>query len=275
MPGSGTGTLSVMGDESGRLDFSEAHYEQGTEEGLRCSICGLAPGDEYFEINRAPACASCRAEIAKLDDPAGRFGRVARATAMGAAGGALGAALWYAVAALFKLEIGLIAIAVGWLVGSGVRRGSGGRGGRGYQVLAAFIAYASIVTTYIPDIYREFASSAAATEGASTAAAGASGGASPADRATPAAPPKAESGSPALGPLAAVTALGLGVVLLYAVAFAAPFLGGLQNAIGLLIIFFALQQAWSLNRKPVFEVQGPFRVSRRTQEERKPEADPA
>jgi hypothetical protein len=53
------------------------------------------------------------------------------------------------VLALSGYEIGIIAIAVGWLVGKGVRWGSGGRGGPLYQALAIGLTYLAIVATYI------------------------------------------------------------------------------------------------------------------------------
>jgi hypothetical protein len=56
----------------------------------------------------------------------------------------------------------------------------------------------------------------------------------------------------------------LGLVILslaiMGLAYAAPFLGLPSNLIGLLIIFFGLQQAWRLNRKLVLKINGPFRV---------------
>jgi hypothetical protein len=48
---------------------------------------------------------------------------------------------------------GIISIAIGWLVGKAVRHGSDGRGGRRYQLLAAFLAYTSICGAYAADIW--------------------------------------------------------------------------------------------------------------------------
>jgi hypothetical protein len=41
------------------------------------------------------------------------------------------------------------------MVGRAVRRGSGGRGGRGYQVLAVFLTYTAIVASYLASALRE------------------------------------------------------------------------------------------------------------------------
>ena len=51
------------------------------------------------------------------------------------------------------------------------------------------------------------------------------------------------------------------VVLIAGVALIAPFLAGAQNFMGILIIGFALYQAWKMNKRPTLAVTGPFRVS--------------
>ena len=107
-----------------------------------------------------------------------------------------------------------IAVVVGLFVGGAVRMGSGHRGGVPYQLLAMFLTYTSIVSTYIPEIVKGFreaeaadAAPAPATAG-NVAAAGAATGESPAAAATPV---------PSMGPLLTVI-MGVAVV---AFAFAA------------------------------------------------------
>jgi hypothetical protein len=56
-------------------------------------------------------------------------------------------------------------------------------------------------------------------------------------------------------PTGLVAVLSVGVLAL-----AYPFLGGIQNVLGILIIGFALYQAWSMNRRVPLAVTGPFRV---------------
>jgi hypothetical protein len=51
------------------------------------------------------------------------------------------------------------------------------------------------------------------------------------------------------------------VVLLFAIAFIAPVLAGLQNIIGLLIIGFALWEAWKINKARQLNFTGPFSVN--------------
>jgi hypothetical protein len=46
----------------------------------------------------------------------------------------------------------------------------------------------------------------------------------------------------------------------FALSLAAPFLGGAQNAIGLLIIGFALWEAGKLNRRRQLAITGPYQL---------------
>lgn len=54
---------------------------------------------------------------------------------------------------------------------------------------------------------------------------------------------------------------GTQLVAAFAIAFAAPFLAGFQNLIGIFIIAIGLYEAWKINRRMPIEITGPFRVS--------------
>ena len=60
-------------------------------------------------------------------------------------------------------------------------------------------------------------------------------------------------------PSGLVAAIAIGVLAL-----AYPFLAGIQNVIGILIIGFALYEAWKLNKRVPLAVSGPFRVETAT-----------
>jgi hypothetical protein len=70
----------------------------------------------------------------------------------GLAGAILGVIVYYIVRAATGYEIGIIAIAVGWLAGKGVSWGSGRRGGPRYQALAIGLTYLGIVATHVPAV---------------------------------------------------------------------------------------------------------------------------
>lgn len=244
------------------LDFDKADFGAPAS-GIECSTCPAKIRDRYFEVNGATVCANCRGLIAEAERPEGGAKRFFLAAVLGVLGGAVGAAAWYAVAELFNLQIGLIALLVGWLVGSGVHRGAQGRGGWRYQLLAAFVTYAAIVTTYIPPIYAELSKSPEAGGPSASAAVDGAGATSPAPNEPPSTAPAASESGPGepISVLGALTGLVLAGALLYAIAFAAPFLMGFENLIGILIIGFAVHQAWRMNARRVFDIKGPFRVA--------------
>ncbi|HWC46470.1 MAG TPA: hypothetical protein VG868_10205, partial [Casimicrobiaceae bacterium] len=90
-----------------------------------------------------------------------RFRRVVKATSLGNLAAIAGSLLYFAVAAMTGREFGLVAIAVGFMVGTAVRRGSGGRRGWAYQTLAIALTYLAIVSTYVPMVVKEFQKDAA------------------------------------------------------------------------------------------------------------------
>lgn len=56
-------------------------------------------------------------------------------------------------------------------------------------------------------------------------------------------------------------AVALAAVFLLALAFAAPFLGGLENIMGLIIIAIGLYEAWKINRAAPLVITGPYRLA--------------
>ena len=100
-------------------------------------------------------CERCKMDLELAATQGTRAGRFLRAAVYGVGAGAVGSGIWYAVRAATGYEVGLIAVAVGFMVGAAVRKGSNGRGGWRYQALAMFLTYASIVSTYVPDIMTE------------------------------------------------------------------------------------------------------------------------
>jgi hypothetical protein len=186
-----------------------------------CGRCQAAIADAYYEVNGHVVCPGCKTALEQTPTGSGAS-RMLRATAFGLGGAILGAGIYYAILAATGYEIGLVAIAVGWLVGLGVHKGSEGRGGWAYQSLAVGLTYLAIVSTYVPFIMK-----AVTADGAGQA-----------------------------------DELAVGVVALLALAAASPFLAGFENVIGILIIGFALYQAWQMNRRVPMTINGPFAVGR-------------
>lgn len=203
-----------------------------------CAFCASPIIDQYFTVNGQVTCTRCVVPVRAHGATGAGLAGVARAIGVGSAAGLVGAAVWWAIRRFASLEIGLIAIGIGHFVGLGVRHGSGGRGGRGFQVLAVALTYFWITANYVPDIVQ----AVMARDGVDAVGEVSGGGA----QATAA-------------PVSARETV-LAVAFVIGIAVAAPFLEGAGNIIGLLIISFGLWQAWKLNAATPIVIEGPFRL---------------
>jgi hypothetical protein len=187
-------------------------------------------------------CPSCAARIqaGQQAPPATALGRAAL---YGAGAALAGAALYAAVAIFLNLQIGIIAIVVGIMVGKAVRAGAQGLGGRPQQILAVLLTYFAITTSYIPVFLYHVAKNPAILHRTAT-------GVSPAS-----ASPQSTR-APRTWMVRAITLL-----LLFA---AAPFFGltaGIGGLITLFIVFIGLQRAWRLTGRSEILVMGPYEAA--------------
>lgn len=203
------------------LQLDHAEFEQPAAAAVTCAQCQQPVGEQYYEAGGRTLCDRCRRQIEADLASGSALGRFVRAALFGSVAGVGGAIVWYAIRKMSNSEWGLIAILVGWMVGTGVRVGARGRGGWPYQLLALLLTYVSIAGNYFPDAFQAFGQPAA-------------------------------NGDVMPGPVRAIAAALL--------ALAAPFLGGFENIIGLLIIGFGLYQAWQMNKHVELRFNGPFRV---------------
>ncbi|MBI3271632.1 MAG: hypothetical protein HYZ53_21760 [Planctomycetes bacterium] len=243
--------------DAGGLQFDRAEAkgaEPQQRPGVPCAGCKRTILDAYFEVRGKTVCARCREVILHSVTGGSAGKRFALATLFGIGAGVLGAGLYYAVLAITGYELGLVAIVVGLLVGSAVRKGSEGRGGWPYQLLAACITYCAIVSTYVPFILKELHKSRPSNaDGAGPTGKGAAGGATAAPAGDT---PEAED-----RPIVHAGKLLLGLLLSFARAFAMPIRAGFQNFMIWIIIGIALYEAWRLNQHIPLVFTGPFRVS--------------
>lgn len=244
--------------EQGGMQFDQAELGGEGERGFECGFCQAPLVASYFELNGQPSCEACRYKVeAELAVRPGMSGFL-RAAMAGVGAAVVGAGIYYAVLALSGYEVGLVAIVVGVLVGRAVRWGSKGRGGRAYQALAVGLTYLAIVSTYIPMIIQEIGKE----EPAGVEQAAATG--DPAPKAVPAAGP-GEAAVPAGGPAVEEMGVGgffLGLGALVFLAAALPFLAGIENIMGIIIIGVGVYEAWRVNKRLVLSVAGPFEIGR-------------
>ncbi len=238
-----------MADTAGEagLQFDQAEVKELGGGGVSCGFCKQPIPAEYHQVNQMAACGACRRMVeASLAQRPGAAGFL-KALAAGGGAAAAGALVWFLIAKLAHMELGIIAIAVGFAVGRAVRWGTGGRGGWLYQLLAIVLTYLAIVTSYMPDLADGLARSVQENGSRVTQAA-------PGDGAAPAV---SQTQAPqTAGPIPARL-----WVLVFVLACAAPFLMGASNFMGWIIIGIALYEAWKINRRAAALVTGPYAVT--------------
>jgi len=234
------------------LQFDTAEFGQPAVMG--CSSCGQSITTEYYALNGATLCGTCRAAAA------GETGTpVSRALRAGFAGGAAafaGGLLYFLVVWLFSLEIGLIAIAVGFAVGIAVKWGSYGRGGAFYQAMAMSLTYLAIVASLMAAGLVQIVSERPDKESTPADASTATSVAGPVSSAPDGASLKAGTDSSETEPT--VSGFLIGLVMLFGVMLAMPFLAGIENIIGIIIIAIGVYEAWKINKRPA--ITGPHPV---------------
>lgn len=116
-----------------------------------CAHCQRALTEAYFTVGTAMFCPACREALAAELQGGSRAGRAAKALALGLGAAVLGAVVYALVRHFTDIEFGLLYAAVGWFVGTAVRRGSGGmRGGWFYQAMAMALTWLAISLSCIP-----------------------------------------------------------------------------------------------------------------------------
>jgi hypothetical protein len=270
----------------GSLDFERA--DKASHSASACAQCATPITDRYFTLGSHVLCESCHLAFQNAKAPGNAASRFFGATALGTVAAAIGCALWMLVTGLTGYEIGLIAIAVGYLVGMAVHIGARRVGGVAYQLLAVFLTYSAVVMTYVPMIANEIMAneglqqevptflpddSQAAPSGDSqttlsndsqTAPSGDSQTALSNDWTADDTANSAPSTSTREDVEPPVTRPGMDELAAWVaaipIAYMLPFLMGFENAIGILIIGFALWQAFRMNARAKIELQGPFRL---------------
>jgi hypothetical protein len=162
-------------------------------------------------------------------------------------GAAAACSVGYAVITLAThMQLALISILVGYLIGRAVRIGSRGLGGLRCQILAVVLTYLAITTSYVPLVIQAMADQ------------------SKKEQAKKADPVKSDSGKSALRPSAG--AFALGVVVITGIAIVSPFLalaGGTGGILGAIILAVGLMQAWKQTRRDERLLMGPYTLEER------------
>jgi hypothetical protein len=220
-----------------------------------CVPCQTAIIDQYFHAQGQVVCPACAGRI-EAGQQAPPPVSLLKAALYGAGAAFAGATLYALVAIITGLQIGLLAILVGLMVGKAIRHGSGGLGGRPQQILAVALTYFAITTSYIPVFIYDLAKNPHRTAQNGAKAVPPTGqsktGAAPAV-------PKS-SGTPTPAPRPKMSFL-VALTYILLLALVAPFLSltsGFSGLLTIVIIFFGLQRAWHLTGRTEIHVAGPY-----------------
>lgn len=228
--------------------FGKAEYS-ASRDTSRCAICQQTLGSAYYRVKQAIACEACalKAKMEALGDSHSAF---VRAIIFGIAAAILGMAGYALFTIATGIYIGYISLAVGWVIGKAMKLGSGGFGGRRYQITAVLLTYAAASIAAIPIAMAQYAKNPPPKPAVSQEAPQVS----PAEPGQQnAAPASAETRPSFFSAIGSLLLLGL----------ASPFLDLQQDpaggAIGLVILFVGMRFAWRFTAgTETASIAGPF-----------------
>jgi hypothetical protein len=224
-----------------QLQFRHAEPVGAQAASRRCAACKSAVNNTYFQAAGHDICPTCAARM-QSGQQAPPPHSLLKAALYGGGAAIAGCALYAFVAIAANLQLALLAILIGYMVGRAVRHASNGLGGRSQQILAVLLTYFAITFSYVAVFVYQAGSKQAASAHHSAAA-------------TTATPPT---------PVARMSP-GAAVVVLAGLATIAPFLALGSNPVGglisLFIIFVGLRQAWKMTGRSDIMILGPYNVS--------------
>lgn len=219
--------------------FVTAEYKDQSAGG-KCRGCGRDLGIPHYRVNSLPTCAACAEQI-RSQFPTDSHAAFGRAILFGIAGALLGLVLYVVFAVSTGLVIGFVSLAVGYIVGKAMKFGSGGRGGRRYQIVALLLTYAAVSLSAVPiALSSQFKHSDAQMQTQTQA--------------------QTQNGGAASAPVT-TRSLGSYIGRLAILGLASPFLDlsdPTHGIIGLIILFVGLRIAWQLTAGRNVEIMGPF-----------------
>jgi hypothetical protein len=232
------------------FDRAEYSLAPATTAPDHCTRCQQSIAASYYRINGDLACESC-AQQATPAQLAHSHAAYSRAILYGIGAAIVGMIVYALFEIVTGIVIGYVAIGVGYLVGKAMKLGSGGRGGRRYQIVAALLTYVAVSIAAIPVALHSYNKqhSAKAAQTASV---------NDAQREHPF--PGDEQPQPTPTPVS----IGHLVIVLLGLGLASPFLElseGFGGLIGLFILFIGIRAAWGLTSgidPAAPDVSGPF-----------------
>jgi hypothetical protein len=226
--------------------FATAEYSNKAAATV-CKACAQKISGPYYRVNGVPACASC-AQRLKEQLPQDSHQAFVRAVLLGIGGAVVGFGIYVAFALSTGWMVGYISLLVGYLVGKAMAFGSGGVGGRRYQVVAVLLTYMAVSLAAVPIAISQHMKARSAQQRTQVNDATAQGSAQPQASGPGTAPAPKKSVAETLGVL---VLLGL----------ASPFLEMVEpmhGVIGLIILLVGVQIAWKITAARKLDIAGPI-----------------
>ena len=242
--------------------FGTAEYA-GVSGAERCKSCSQSIGSQYYRVNGALTCSYC-GEQAQLRAPKDSHQTFVRGLLFGIGGAILGLIIYAGFGIITGLMLGYISLAVGYIVGKAIIKGTNGVGGRRYQIAAVALTYAAVSLSAIPIGISQMIKHRSTQERNLV------------KHAPPPTVQSDESAEPAATvvtpdpvspqPVAPKPAMSIGsaIGMLTLAGLASPFLelqDPLHGVIGLIILFVGIRIAWKLTAAAKLDILGPFSKS--------------
>jgi hypothetical protein len=218
---------------------------------VACAGCQTSIETQYFDVNGNIFCGRCRVALESAAETPRGIVPLITAGVFGLGAGVIGAAIYYAVIAIANLEIGIVAILIGYMVGYAVRKGARGRGGLRFQVLAVALTYVSIALAYTPIAVTQAIEASRKAREAPVTTTSSNSALAATDSRRPA------TAKPNGGRLWAIVLLSALILALPVLVVWGSFPLGLISAF---IIFIGMRQAWRMTGAPRLQILGPYRV---------------
>jgi hypothetical protein len=132
----------------GTPQFGTAEYSNRAA-GAVCKVCQSPINGAYYRANAAVVCGNCAGRL-QQQLPRDSHAAFVRGLLFGLGGTVLGLILYAGFSILTGIQIGIVSLAVGWLVGKAIMLGSGGIDGRRYQIAAVLLTYAAVSMAFVP-----------------------------------------------------------------------------------------------------------------------------
>jgi hypothetical protein len=234
------------------LQFETAEY--GDKSGIeKCAQCNQQIIGSYYRLNNRRVCPAC-AELAKASR-LNTEGNFFRGLIFGIGAAILGLIFYSAFEIATGWIIGYLSLAVGYIIAKAMMKGSGGFGGRKFQIAAALLTYGAVSLSAVPVAIHQIATKGSSdNRQAQTQTLTPTGDESQnSDTQTGVVSNQSERDK-GTGLFSA-----LGYLLL--IGLASPFLelaSGFSGIIGLVILFVGINIAWKTTGADKMLILGPF-----------------